>query len=93
MNYSVKTKFEQFRFIIVISNNGVEENILTPLDKTGIKCLIEAIEEFLEDSVLNDTDEIQVIRSNDDESVGIYVYVSDEDDDPEVKIFWFNDYK
>lgn len=54
---------------------------------------MEAIKEFLEDSVLNDTDEIQVIRSNDDESVGIYVYVSDEDDDPEVKIFWFNDYK
>lgn len=92
MDYSVKTKFEQFRFIIVISNNGVDENILTPLDKTGAKCLMEAIKEFLEDSVLNDTDEIQVIRSNDG-SVGIYVYVSDEDDDPEVKIFWFNDYK
>lgn len=93
MAYSVKVKYEQYRFIIVLNIDGVDNFILTPLDKTGIECLIAAINEFLEDSVLNDTDEIQIIRSNDDQSLGLYVYESDEDDDPEVKIFWFDDYK
>jgi hypothetical protein len=93
MDYSVKIKYEQYRFIIVANLNGIDNFILTPLDKTGIECLVKAIKEFLEDNVINDTDEIQLIRSNNDESIAIYVYESDEDDDPDVKIFWFNDYK
>ena len=93
MEYSIDSRNIQGVFNLVVEIDGEESLIPTPLDKVGMDLLLEAIVEFIEDSMWDVTD-MSIQASDEDEPIGIIIdmYKGEDDDDPITTTYWFDDY-
>jgi len=75
---------------------GIEDDITlieTPLDKEGIKLLIEHMDDFIDDAIWDVTEIIAELNENEN-GVMLYMYTDDDtiDEDPISEVFFFDDF-
>lgn len=90
MNYSVSSKFVKDSFVLILTCDGqVKQEIITDLDEVAVDMIIGKVNTFLEDYVVNTTENVELEQDEDT----LCVTVTDENGSIDETVEYYEDYE